>query len=170
MTRCSCPRARRALGTGTSTIPSHSLSVALEQAPELDEERVAILGLSRGGGVGLLTAARDKRIKAVVEFFGPTDLFGEYALEIFEEALEGELRDLPGLDYMNENVIVPWKEGALSNAAARLELVRRSAVYFVGDLPPVQPSPWARGCSRGRQPGLPVDRGDGCGAKDGKGI
>ena len=114
------------------------LSVALEQAPELDEERVAILGLSRGGGVGLLTAARDKRIKAVVEFFGPTDLFGEYALEIFEEALEGELRDLPGLDYMNENVIVPWKEGALSNAAARLELVRRSAVYFVGDLPPVQ--------------------------------
>ena len=39
---------------------------------------------------------------------------------------------------MNENVIVPWKEGALSNAAARLELVRRSAVYFVGDLPPVQ--------------------------------
>ena len=114
------------------------LSVAFEQAPELDEERVAILGLSRGGGVGLLTAARDKRIKAVVEFFGPTDLFGEYALEIFEEALEGELRDLPGLDYMNENVIVPWKEGALSNAAARLELVRRSAVYFVGDLPPVQ--------------------------------
>ena len=114
------------------------LSVAFEQAPELDEERVAILGLSRGGGVGLLTAARDKRIKAVVEFFGPTDLFGEYALEIFEEALEGELRDLPGLDYMNENVIVPWKEGALSNAAARLELVRRSTVYFVGDLPPVQ--------------------------------
>ena len=114
------------------------LSVAFEQAPELDEERVAILGLSRGGAVGLLTAARDPRIDAVVEFFGPTDLFGDYAREIFQEALEGELRDLPGLDYLNENVIVPWKEGALSNAAARLELVRRSGVYFVDRLPPVQ--------------------------------
>ena len=114
------------------------LSVALEQAPELDEERVAILGLSRGGGVGLLTAARDKRIKAVVEFFGPTDLFDEYAREIFEEALEGELRDLPGLDYLNEILLLPWKLGVLSDAEARLELVRRSGVYFVDRLPPVQ--------------------------------
>ena len=114
------------------------LSVALEQAPELDEERVAILGLSRGGGVGLLTAARDKRIKAVVEFFGPTDLFDEYAREIFEEALEGKLRDLPGLDYLNEILLLPWKLGVLSDAEARLELVRRSGVYFVDRLPPVQ--------------------------------
>ena len=114
------------------------LSVALEQVPELDEERVAILGLSRGGGVGLLTAARDKRIKAVVEFFGPTDLFDEYAREIFEEALEGELRDLPGLDYLNEILLLPWKLGVLSDAEARLELVRRSGVYFVDRLPPVQ--------------------------------
>ena len=114
------------------------LSVALEQAPELDEERVAIVGFSRGGGVGLLTAARDPRIDAVVEFFGPTDLFDEYAREIFEEALDGELRDLPGLDYLNEILVLPWKLGVLSDAEARLELVRRSGVYFVDRLPPVQ--------------------------------
>ena len=114
------------------------LSVALEQAPELDEERVAILGFSRGGGVGLLTAARDPRIDAVVEFFGLTDLFDEYAREIFEEALDGELRDLPGLDYLNEILVLPWKLGVLSDAEARLELVRRSVVYFVDRLPPVQ--------------------------------
>ena len=114
------------------------LSVALEQAPELDEDRVAIVGFSRGGGVGLLTAARDPRIDAVVEFFGLTDLFDEYAREIFEEALDGELRDLPGLDYLNEIVVLPWKLGVLSDAEARLELVRRSGVYFVDRLPPVQ--------------------------------
>ena len=114
------------------------LSVALEQAPELDEERVAIVGFSRGGAVGLLTAARDPRIDAVVEFFGPTDLFDEYAREIFEEALDGELRDLPGLDYLNEILVLPWKLGVLSDAEARLELVRRSGVYFVDRLPPVQ--------------------------------
>ena len=114
------------------------LSVAFEHAPELDEERVAALGSSRGGAVALLAAARDPRIDAVVEFFGPTDFFGEYAREVFEEALEGELRDLPGLEHLNEILIQPWKLGVLSDAAARLEMVRRSAVYFVDRLPPVQ--------------------------------
>ena len=114
------------------------LSVVIDEAPELDEERVAVLGFSRGGAVGLLTAARDPRIDAVVEFFGPTDLFGEYAREIFEEALDGELRDLPGLEYLNETVILPWQLRKLSDAAARLALVRRSGVYFIDRLPPVQ--------------------------------
>ena len=85
------------------------LSVAFEHVPELDEERVAILGSSRGGAVALLAAVRNRRIDAVVEFFGPTDFFGEYAREIFEEALEGELRDLPGLEYFNETVIQPGR-------------------------------------------------------------
>ena len=83
------------------------LSVAFERVPELDEERVAILESSRGGVVPLLAAVRDRRIDAVVEFFGPTDFFGEYAHEIFEEALEGELRDLPDLEYFNETGIQP---------------------------------------------------------------
>ena len=43
------------------------LSVAFEHVPELDEERVAILGSSRGGAVALLAAVRDRRIDAVVE-------------------------------------------------------------------------------------------------------
>ena len=114
------------------------LSVALEEAVELDGERIAVLGISRGGGVGLLAAARDPRIDAVVEFFGPTDFFGEYAREIFEEALAGELRPVAGLEYLNEALIQPWIRGELSDAAGRLELVRRSAAYFVGRMPPVQ--------------------------------
>ena len=114
------------------------LSVALEEAVELDGERIAVLGISRGGGVGLLAAARDPRIDAVVEFFGPTDFFGEYAREIFEEALAGELRPVAGLEYLNEALIQPWIRGELSDAAGRLELVRRSAAYFVGHMPPVQ--------------------------------
>ena len=114
------------------------LSVALEQAPELDGERIALLGLSRGGGVSLLMGARDPRIDAVVEAAGPTDLFDGYAREIMEEALAGTLRDLPGLDYLNETLIQPWQRGELSDAEARIEMLRRSAVYFVEHLPPVQ--------------------------------
>ncbi len=114
------------------------LSVALDQAPELDGERIALLGLSRGGGVSLLTAARDTRIDAVVEAAGPTDLFDGYAREIVEEALAGNLRDLPGLEYLNETLIQPWWRGELADAEARIEMLRRSAAYFVGRLPPVQ--------------------------------
>ena len=114
------------------------LSVALEEAPELDGERIALLGLSRGGGVSLLMGARDTRIDAVVEAAGPTDLFDGYAREIMEEALAGTLRDLPGLDYLNETLIQPWQRGELSDAEARIEMLRRSGVYFAGRLPPVQ--------------------------------
>ena len=114
------------------------LSVALENVPELDGERVAALGDKRGGTVALLAAARDSRIDVAVEFSGPTDFFGEYARDVFEEALEGELRDLAGLDYLDETVIQPWNRGELSDAAARLEMVRRSVVYFVDRLPPTQ--------------------------------
>ena len=114
------------------------LSVALDHAPELNGDRIALLGLSRGGGVSLLMGARDPRIDAVVEAAGPTDLFDGYAREIVEEALAGTLRDLPGLDYLNETVIQPWQRGELSDADARIEVLRRSAAYFVGRLPPVQ--------------------------------
>ena len=114
------------------------LSVAIEEVPELDEERVAVLGISRGAGVGLLAGARDPRIDAVVEAAGPTDLFDDYAREILEEALAGNIRDLPGVEYLDETLIQPWKRGELTDAQARLELLRRSAAYFVDRLPPVQ--------------------------------
>jgi dipeptidyl aminopeptidase/acylaminoacyl peptidase len=114
------------------------LSTAIASAPELDAQRIVVVGQSRGADVGLLTAIRDPRVQAVVEFFGPTDFFGSYAREIFEEALAGTPRDLPGLDYLNETVIQPWKNGDLSTADARLEMVRRSPVYFVDRLPAVQ--------------------------------
>ena len=114
------------------------LSVAFQEAPELDEERVVALGFSRGGTVALIAAARDKRIDAVVELAGPTDFLGEYAREIVEEALEGEVRSLPGFEDLHEMVIQPWEEGTLSTAEARIELVRRSPVYFVDHMPPVQ--------------------------------
>ncbi|MDE2773547.1 MAG: putative Ig domain-containing protein [Gemmatimonadota bacterium] len=114
------------------------LSVALEEVEELDGERIAVLGDKGGGAVGLLAAARDDRIDVVVEISGPTDFFGEYAREVFEEALAGELRDLAGLEDLNEAVIQPWNRGELSDAEARLELVRRSPVYFVDRMPPVQ--------------------------------
>ena len=114
------------------------LTTALDNAPELDAGRIGVVGFSRGGGVGLLMGARDPRIDAVVEFFGPTDFFGTFVRDVVEEALAGNLRDLPGLDYLNETVIQPWAAGTLSTTEARAQMVLRSPVLFVDRMPAVQ--------------------------------
>ena len=114
------------------------IDVALELAPEADSARIAILGFSRGAGVGLLMAERDPRIDIVVEFFGPTDFFDRFVRDIVEEALRGELRDLPGLDHLNDRFIQPLGRGELTIAQVRPELLRRSAVYFADRLPQLQ--------------------------------
>lgn len=114
------------------------LDVALENTPEADPSRIGIMGFSRGATVGMLMAIRDPRIDLVIEYFGPTDFFGEFAQTVFEEALSGHLRDLPGLDYLNVSLIQPLKNGQLTIQDARQEILRRSPVYFAAALPQLQ--------------------------------
>lgn len=115
------------------------LSVTLSGlVPEADPSRVGVIGFSRGANVALLMAERDTRIDLVVEFFGPTDFFGPFVQDVVEEALRGQPRDLPGLDYLNTQFIQPLKRGELTIADVRPELVRRSPVLFAVRLPPLQ--------------------------------
>jgi dipeptidyl aminopeptidase/acylaminoacyl peptidase len=114
------------------------LEVALATTPAADPDRIGVLGFSRGADVALLMAIRNPEIDAVVEFFGPTDFFGPFVQEVVEEALEGEVRDLPGVAYLNQAFIRPLKEGAVTEAQVRLELLRRSPVYFAELLPDLQ--------------------------------
>ncbi|MBN2281230.1 MAG: hypothetical protein JXQ65_11675 [Candidatus Marinimicrobia bacterium] len=103
-----------------------------------DMANVYVVGASRGAGVGMLWAARDQRIKKVIDFFGPTDLLSQWTKEICYDALHGNLVELPGLDYLNENIIQPLKNKTLSIDEARHELIKRSAVYFLSDITPLQ--------------------------------
>ena len=114
------------------------LGAALATAPAADPTRVGALGFSRGGGVALLMGIRDERVDRVIDFFGPTDFLGPYIREVVEQALDGDLRPLPGLDVLDERFIQPFGAGALPLAQARLELVRRSAVLFAAELPTLQ--------------------------------
>ena len=114
------------------------LSAALASEPALDPQRLGAVGISRGGGVAMLIALRDPRFKRVVEFFGPTDLLDVFGQEMAEEALRGQLRVLPGTDYLNRTLLQPLRAGTLGLEAARLELIRRSAVYFARRLPHLQ--------------------------------
>ncbi|MEE9288966.1 MAG: peptidase [Bacteroidota bacterium] len=114
------------------------LNVALETTPEADPTRIGVVGFSRGANVGMLMAVRDPRIDLIVEFFGPTDFLGPYVQELVEEALQGNPRDLPGLDHLNRTFIQPLMSGALTIEDVRPELLRRSPVYFADRLPQLQ--------------------------------
>lgn len=114
------------------------LDAALESVDAADGGRIGAIGFSRGAGVVLLMGVRDPRIDLVVDFFGPTDFFDDFAREIFEEALRGELRDLPGLDVLDERFIQPLAAGVIGIEEVRPELVRRSPVLYADLLPDVQ--------------------------------
>ena len=58
--------------------------------------------------------------------------------EIAREAALGSPRDLPSVAHLDSTVIEPFIRGEVPLPEARLELVRRSAVLFAEDLPPVQ--------------------------------
>lgn len=113
-------------------------NVAISLTSSADPERIGVVGFSRGACVGMLMGIRDSRIDLVIEFFGPTDFFSPFTEEIFADALTGSLADLPGLSTLNEDFIQPLKAGSLTPAQFRLEMLRRSPVYFVDLLPPTQ--------------------------------
>jgi dipeptidyl aminopeptidase/acylaminoacyl peptidase len=104
--------------------------IAFQTEPAADSTRVGVVGLSRGGNVAMLMGVRDPQVDVVVEFFGPTDFFGEFVREVTVQTLRGTPPDLPGLAYLASHVIEPLRRGDIPMAAAREEMVRRSAAYF----------------------------------------
>lgn len=114
------------------------LDVTFEQFSQADPERVAAVGFSRGATVAMLMAIRDPRIDGVVEFFGATDYFGPFVQDVIRDALRGRLRLLPAIDYVNDTYIQPLKNRDLRIADVRPELTRRSPVYFLDRMPPLQ--------------------------------
>ncbi len=114
------------------------LGAAVELTPAADEDRVGVLGLSRGAAVALLMGIRDPRIDRIVAFSGPTDFLGPFVRGVVEEELDGSPTNLPGLSTLITRFVRPFADGSLAMADLRSELVRRSAVLFAADLPPVQ--------------------------------
>ncbi len=114
------------------------INAALQEIPEATGEGLRIVGMSRGAGVALLAAARDARIERTAAFFGPTDFTGEWAKEIAREAAMGEPRPLPGVAHLDSTVVQPFLFGRIGEAEARLEMIRRSAAFFVEPMRLVQ--------------------------------
>lgn len=113
------------------------LEAALEAVPEADGERLALLGRSRGAGVALLMAVREPRVRGVVTYSGPTDFFLPEVRRLGARALQSRVPRLPGAGYLADSVLFALRDGRTTVPRARLELVRRSPVYFAERLPPL---------------------------------
>jgi dienelactone hydrolase len=61
----------------------------LEKRPDVDPKRIAVAGHGEGAWIGLLAAAREKRIAAVVSIAGPASTGAETVLEQQRLELEG---------------------------------------------------------------------------------
>lgn len=114
------------------------LGAVLTRVPEADSTRVAVTGHSRGGGVALLMGIRDPRVKAVVTFAAPTDLFLPDVRRMAERGLRLPLPRLPGANYLADSVLFALRDGRIPLERARLELLRRSPAWFADQLPPTQ--------------------------------
>lgn len=114
------------------------LNVLLETTPQADPERISIVGLSGGATIGMLMALRDPRIGRIVDFFGPADFFGPFAQDLIEQSLLGDPADLPGIEFLHEELLPQLQAGDRSMADMRLELLRRSPIYFADRLPQMQ--------------------------------
>lgn len=113
------------------------LKGSLEQFPSCDPTRIAAVGYSRGAGVSLISALRDKSIGSVFEIAGPTDFFAPSLQNIALGLLADKTYDLPGLDYLNAKFLQPFKTGTISADSLRRVLLRRSAARWAlsGQLP-----------------------------------
>jgi len=91
------------------------------------KDLVGVVGLSLGGVVSLLTAARDKRIKVVCTWSSPADLraLESSAKEVFGEAnfnklIMKDFIDLPSGDRIGKNFLLDMLEKDVLEAVAKL--------------------------------------------------
>lgn len=121
------------------------LNGALAAIPEMDESKIAAIGVSRGGGAALLMGLRDSRVKLLVDYFGPTDLTLPYIQEAVQEWADTGVNpypDNPVIEGVMIHYITPYLKGEFSLQETRLHLFRSSPAYFASTLPTLQMHHW----------------------------
>ncbi len=127
------------------------LSAALDRTPQADGSRVGVLGESRGGLVALELGARDRRVKLVLDAFGPTDVRIAYSPAILSEQQFGDairaamtapndFNNLITSAILPPDAVTANADGSLSITEAgyremRLRLARTAPTAYVVDLP-----------------------------------
>ncbi len=118
------------------------LADVLARVPQADAARVVTLGVSRGAGVSLLQGARDGRLRRLVDYFGPADMFLPSLRADAEYWVD---HGGPPPDAVNDavlpqvmEIVLPYVDGSTPLAEARQALLQSSPAYFGQTMPPLQ--------------------------------
>lgn len=117
------------------------LNVALVTTPQIDATRICAFGRSRGGTVAMLTGIRDKRVRCVVNWSGPTDWFylmgteGWTEQELWSEALRTRATPLQTGGQNVERFLKRAIDGDATLAQVRHRMIASSPLYFAQRLP-----------------------------------
>jgi len=119
------------------------LAAAASLDPRIDPARACVYGRSRGGGVALLVAEREPRIRCVVAISPPVDWFDAMwssnwpKLTLLRVALRTHAGPFdPGGQFI-EWVLAPAARGERTLASARERMIAMSALYYADRLPPI---------------------------------
>ena len=114
------------------------LSACQANIPDMDHARVGAWGISRGASVAMLFAARDARVRRVVDLFGFTD-FSLPSVQAQLDLILNQGVQPAGIGRVAyESFVLDWLNGTMSLADARLAWIRRSPCYFASSMPPIQ--------------------------------
>jgi dienelactone hydrolase len=120
------------------------LSVALKTTPEADGSRVCAFGHSRGGTVALLAGIRDRRVRCVANWAGPTDWFelmgtgGWTEQELYAEGMRTRATPSETGGQRVERFLLKAIRGEETLREVRLRMLASSPLYFARSLPRVQ--------------------------------
>lgn len=114
------------------------LSAVQANIPDMDQARVGAWGISRGAAVAMLLAARDDRIRRVVDLFGYTDFSLPSVQSQLDLILNQGVQPTGIGRVAYESFVFGWLNGTMTLAEARQAWIRRSPCYFASSLPPIQ--------------------------------
>lgn len=120
------------------------LNVVLETTPEADAKRIGVYGHSRGGTIALLMGARDRRVRAVSAWAGPTDWFelmgteGWTQEELFQEGMRIQANPEQTGGQLIEHFLLKAIRGTEGVAEVRHRMLASSPLYFARRMPIVQ--------------------------------
>jgi Prolyl oligopeptidase family/Putative metal-binding motif len=100
-----------------------------ENHHHLDMTNFMTFGISYGGGMSVHTAVQaPANMQCAVDIVGPTNLFDIYFKVAAWDVINGGAPPIDNPVY--DLVLIPWKDGQISTAKARRDMILRSPLYF----------------------------------------
>lgn len=106
--------------------------------PSMLSNNITVYGHSRGGATALIMSARDIQAYQTIETAGPTNWMLPYVQSGIEDHYNNGAPIGVFLVLVRDTVIQPYLDRKIGLHAARIELIRRSPVYFADLMKPVE--------------------------------